>query len=390
MSATSAKSLDFDFWEFVCCSKCQLPFNSSGSTVPFWLTECGHVICNNHLSPDQTCAQCKSSGIQLIPLQYDMEPPMSEWFRSVPYMLDSAAYAVKFQQESMASQIRNLKARYQQQRTYIDQLKQDNIQLKRVNEMLTKQLSDGVNRDNEPATFTNANGKRPMIDVPHLSSPRSGATPSGPNRITLPPGQHPPQLSSNQATSSSSYNTTSPHLQRPGTSRFTQQFAYTPAHEASMRPPLLSHTQAAPKQPRVLQAYNKNTGVPSSSHKHPTPHIKSNSSPYNFDPSQAPHSSMGPPQVPRHASTNIQASPSRPVGQASNPKRFLPLSERFPPPPGTADNTATSRRFIPPVSTSRNQFRPATSLTSHVPASRGSANFSGGIGQRMPFVPGQS
>ncbi|KAJ3839750.1 hypothetical protein F5878DRAFT_534984 [Lentinula raphanica] len=244
MSATSAKSLDFDFWEFVCCSKCQLPFNSSGSTVPFWLTECGHVICNNHLSPDQTCAQCKSSGIQLIPLQYDMEPPMSEWFRSVPYMLDSAAYAVKFQQESMASQIRNLKARYQQQRTYIDQLKQDNIQLKRyehvfskkfidssltlaymlprVNEMLTKQLSDGVNRDNEPATFTNANGKRPMIDVPHLSSPRSGATPSGPNRITLPPGQHPPQLSSNQATSSSSYNTTSPHLQRPGTSRFTQ------------------------------------------------------------------------------------------------------------------------------------------------------------------------
>ncbi|KAJ3725820.1 hypothetical protein C8R42DRAFT_718098 [Lentinula raphanica] len=339
---------------------------------------------------------------------------MSEWFRSVPYMLDSAAYAVKFQQESMASQIRNLKARYQQQRTYIDQLKQDNIQLKRyehvfskkfidssltlaymlpptirVNEMLTKQLSDGVNRDNEPATFTNANGKRPMIDVSH---PRSGATPVGPNRITLPPGQHPPQLSSNQATSSSSYNinTTSPHLQRPGTSRFTQQFAYTPAHEASMRPPLLSHTQAAPKQPRVLQAYNKNTGVPSSSHKHPTPHIKSNSSPYNFDPSQAPHSSMGPPQVPRHASTNIQSSPSRPVGQASNPKRFLPLSERFPPPPGTADNTATSRRFIPPVSTSRNQFRPATSLTSHVPASRGSANFSGGIGQRMPFVPGQS
>ena len=44
---------DFDFWEFVTCSRCLLPFNldpSGAPSVPFWLTECGHVLCNNHIS----------------------------------------------------------------------------------------------------------------------------------------------------------------------------------------------------------------------------------------------------------------------------------------------------------------------------------------------------
>ncbi|GAW01189.1 hypothetical protein LENED_002770 [Lentinula edodes] len=172
MSAEPISASNFNFWEFVCCAKCQLPFNSgaNGSTVPFWLTECGHVICNNHLNSDQTCAQCRSPGIQLIPLQLDMEPPMSEWFRSVPYILDSAAYAIKFQQESMASQIRNLKVRYQQQRAYIEKLKQENAQLKQTNEMLTMQVTgtdDHSLPEHEPAAFLNANGKRPMIDVSH-------------------------------------------------------------------------------------------------------------------------------------------------------------------------------------------------------------------------------
>ncbi|KAK1228402.1 hypothetical protein PQX77_008539 [Marasmius sp. AFHP31] len=56
---------------------------------------------------------------------------MSEWFRSVPYMLDAAAYAAKFQQESMAAQIRLLKARHHQQRLYIDKLKREIAELRR-------------------------------------------------------------------------------------------------------------------------------------------------------------------------------------------------------------------------------------------------------------------
>lgn len=44
---------EFDIWEFVNCSKCHLQFSPdgvSGPSVPFWLTECGHIICNTHLS----------------------------------------------------------------------------------------------------------------------------------------------------------------------------------------------------------------------------------------------------------------------------------------------------------------------------------------------------
>lgn len=44
---------EFDFWEFVACARCHLPFSADSGAqppVPFWVTECGHVLCNNHLS----------------------------------------------------------------------------------------------------------------------------------------------------------------------------------------------------------------------------------------------------------------------------------------------------------------------------------------------------
>ena len=51
MTNISSDQSDFDFWEFVSCAKCQLSFSlDTGVAVPFWLTQCGHVICNNHLS----------------------------------------------------------------------------------------------------------------------------------------------------------------------------------------------------------------------------------------------------------------------------------------------------------------------------------------------------
>ena len=87
---------DFDVWEFVSCAKCQLAFSPdgiSGPSVPFWITECGHVICNNHLSAclqekkqdkcvakveldlvdaDQSCPSCNAQGIELMPLQKEV------------------------------------------------------------------------------------------------------------------------------------------------------------------------------------------------------------------------------------------------------------------------------------------------------------------------------
>lgn len=50
---TSTQESEFDIWDFMTCAKCNLPFASDGvnqPSVPFWLTNCGHVICNSHLS----------------------------------------------------------------------------------------------------------------------------------------------------------------------------------------------------------------------------------------------------------------------------------------------------------------------------------------------------
>ncbi|RPD66102.1 hypothetical protein L227DRAFT_648884, partial [Lentinus tigrinus ALCF2SS1-6] len=70
MSNVSA-SPELDFWEFVNCGICHLEFvkeNGSLSSVPFWLTECGHVVCNSHINPDHSCYECGSQGVQLMPL----------------------------------------------------------------------------------------------------------------------------------------------------------------------------------------------------------------------------------------------------------------------------------------------------------------------------------
>ncbi|KAJ6520652.1 hypothetical protein B0H19DRAFT_954561 [Mycena capillaripes] len=249
MSNVSAAPAEFDFWEFVSCSRCQLPFVSdSGAAVPFWLTECGHVVCNTHLNIDQSCAQCGMAGIQLVPLQREMEAPMSEWFRSIPHALDAVAYAAKFQQETMAFQIRYYKARQQQHRSLIDRLKRETAELKKVNEILAHEnaqfrqhlgYQDGEDGELEPSDAPNHNGKRPMNNSdqyrPRTSSSRSAVTPLGPNRLTLPPGQHPPSLSSNRAENpgpksySQSHRAPNASLNapRPGSSRFLEYVLYT-------------------------------------------------------------------------------------------------------------------------------------------------------------------
>lgn len=44
---------DLEFWDSVDCAKCHLlfaPERGPSPPVPFWLTECGHILCNSHLS----------------------------------------------------------------------------------------------------------------------------------------------------------------------------------------------------------------------------------------------------------------------------------------------------------------------------------------------------
>ncbi|THU79011.1 hypothetical protein K435DRAFT_34542 [Dendrothele bispora CBS 962.96] len=119
----------FDFWKYAACSKCQLPFFSDG-IVPFWLTECGHIICDLHLNADQSCAHC-GSRTQLFPLHPDIPTPMSELFRSVSHAI---AHAANLQQQAVASHtraLRALRARNEHGRLQIEELKRERAMLQR-------------------------------------------------------------------------------------------------------------------------------------------------------------------------------------------------------------------------------------------------------------------
>ncbi|KAI6132111.1 hypothetical protein EDD16DRAFT_1534629 [Pisolithus croceorrhizus] len=194
MSRTEQSSeQDLDFWDFVSCK--------GPPAVPFWLTECGHVVCNNHLSPDRSCAKCGDQGIELIPLQRNMDPPMSDWFRSLPHAIDGIANAVKFQQQSLATLVQHYRRQCLQLSATCDRLRNERKGTKRV-ETLRREITQlrqhpgsALMHSQEPSTHQNVNGKRPLIkaggqsgSVKTNSSPRSVPTPIAPLRLTLLPG----------------------------------------------------------------------------------------------------------------------------------------------------------------------------------------------------------
>ncbi|KAF8506353.1 hypothetical protein BU17DRAFT_57727 [Hysterangium stoloniferum] len=228
----------FDYWEFVHCAICFLPFipdpinaPAGPPTVPFWLTECGHTLCNNHINPDQSCGACGAVGVQLVPLQRDMLPPMCDWFRSFPHGLDALASAARFQQETMASLVRFYKRKCIQQqatisktkdaiaenkvlRNQIEQLQQENTQLRSGH-------GGGSDRQhqNQQQAFARDRYETRYHDRDRLSSsPRSVTTSAGPPRLIL-PQDHPQPVHSNVATTSNTQQTPQSHA-RPGPSTF--------------------------------------------------------------------------------------------------------------------------------------------------------------------------
>ncbi|CAK5277662.1 unnamed protein product, partial [Mycena citricolor] len=382
MSNVSSAQADFDFWEFVSCSRCQLPFVSdAGATIPFWLTECGHVLCNTHLQPDQSCAQCGMAGIQLVPLQREMEAPMSEWFRSVPHALDAAAYAAKFQQDTMAFQIRFYKSKQQHQRAVIDRLKRETAELKQVNAVLSQENTKfrqhlGFQDEFESSDAPNINNKRPMATSnhqrPRTSSSRSVATPLGPNRLTLPPGQQPPSLAVNASARS---NLEHPS-HRPGTTQFAEQYAYTsPGQYDSQNP---SYAQLAPRRSKQTQDQDRRQTYP----REPLPSGK-------FKPAQkapllshANSNSRGQAQVLQRQSQPQTMAPPPTPGEPGQRNKMLPPMDRF------AAPASDQQRFVPSTSSglpqrqSRHSLRDISTATPYR-----TGNIPAGSGQRVPFVP---
>ncbi|KAF9053811.1 hypothetical protein BDZ89DRAFT_1125523 [Hymenopellis radicata] len=421
MSNLSAAPPEFDFWEFVNCARCQLPFFSpSGATIPFWLTECGHIVCNNHLNADQSCAVCASPGIQLVPLQQEMDAPMADWFRSIPYALDSVAYAAKSPVPAgiHGAQIRYYKARHQQQRAYIEKLKQEIIELRRSNQYLSQGVQfqeqqeqqqeqqmehhDMIQRRDlqEPSTSTNVNGKRPMMEFQRpttSSSPHSGFIPPiGPNRLTVPPGQQPQNLAANRADELHQQRIHQQAHQRPESRSFQQQYAYIPPSTPHMPPPQVSHAQNRHhiNRTNTLQPSSTNSAtamppppVPTSKFKPAQP--SGNNRDQNRNVRQPP-----PPQ-----SNGLQRSTAN-VASTSNHQgslnRFLPPNERFAP-PSSVNKSDGGGRFVPPTPagapqrfiTRSNPRVPAAQSSSREPARAGTGipKTASGGGQRMPFIP---
>ncbi|TFK55098.1 hypothetical protein OE88DRAFT_999546 [Heliocybe sulcata] len=415
---------------------------SPESVPPCWTdtSRCFYlgVLKETRVDADQSCAKCGEAGIQVVPLQRDMDPPMSDWFRPVSDVLDSVAHAAKFQQETMASLAQYYRTKCHQQRGLIDRMKNEIIEIKAlrkaVEELKTEneQLRKYAQYSKEPSQEQNVNGKRRMLDPYRYeddprttSSPRSIVTPLGPDRLTLPPSQVQPKFSGGRqpeqrANAMMSHGASNSHTQlshpgnRPGSSRFMQyvivlsflvsryfcrsrQYAYT-TNDTAVLPPVLSHSQAAP----IRQAQNR----------------ASQSRPDQLQPQEGTWRSMLPPPPsgqPKRFKSSLggpprdhldMPPPPTPQGQATYDRPHNPAALH-------QSSSSASRRFVPPAPNQSVSMTPRTNRRFIPSAPSGGPTLSSNLGysgaphgisrtpsramgslqlqesnQRMPFIPG--
>ncbi|PVG00294.1 hypothetical protein CPB86DRAFT_237752 [Serendipita vermifera] len=192
----------YSIWEYVHCGVCLLPFvnprnPNAPPPVPFWLTECSHVVCNNHLNVDQTCRQCKTGEpVELMPLQRELPDPMGRWFQNMPTALEDMIGSVKFQHETMANLIRFYKSKCLSQKELIDRLRRELDSLKAGGNQIShanENVHDhGGNVEHDEF---NSNGKRRRVE--HTAPTRENEPPHRrtsafmpglrPSRLTLRP-----------------------------------------------------------------------------------------------------------------------------------------------------------------------------------------------------------
>ncbi|KIP08143.1 hypothetical protein PHLGIDRAFT_388983 [Phlebiopsis gigantea 11061_1 CR5-6] len=436
----SAPVRDFDFWEFVCCSKCHLsyiPDAGGPPTVPFWVTECGHVICNNHLRSDHRCAKCGATNVQVAALQQEMEPPMSNWFTPVPQAFDALAYTARFQIEALASLVRYYKKKCAHQRGLIERLRpliQEHREMKGIMEDL-RTKNDRLQMYMDTSNIPNANGKRQMLSrhAAHAnSSPLSVNVPIAPDRLTLPPEQQRPGFHERQHHSDDGPRSNEGN--RPGSRRFIERYAYnapTSREGRDVLPPNLSHAQLDP----VRRSQNRHLQHPVSNSAHISTGDDPRETSDDYRPAHLPHSyrqhdrpngdaaaRMPPPALPlnvSHGNRAAQSSLSNSVVPPSTPRHRTTIHLRPQYSAGVSSRHATTQsgsraatpsiqtqRFVPsvPSTPSTRNFSPLASNAAGPSSafSSGRAQLEGNpnsrfrmpssatsSGQRSPFVPGQ-
>ncbi|KAH8107063.1 hypothetical protein BXZ70DRAFT_271511 [Cristinia sonorae] len=386
---TAAPYPEFDFWEFAVCSRCHLPFTTVDGAppqVPFWITECAHILCNNHLNADQSCIQCGTQNVQIASLHRKMDAPMSEWFRPVTQTIDTLAFTARFQIESLVSQLRHYKRKCDHQRASLERAKlemQQYKQLRKKYEELktyTQQMKEhyrGHSRNSEPSDVM-SNGKRRMIDSSRSthtnSSPRSAAAPAGigPERLTLQPQPFTPRVT--RHTESGPLRAfprqgAAPDA-RPGSSRFVEQYAYDPPKHG--QPAVLSsgiqHSISNPNlgNPTSLQERYKHQqplegGDGRQRHRsgnHSSSYSRNDLIPPNTTSSQL---QMPPPPVPSSSSFTRSSS-----GELHSSRRSHPLPLR----PSDSSESLQSNRFMPGSTSNASSSRPTSVTTSHMQTQR--------------------
>ncbi|KIM87238.1 hypothetical protein PILCRDRAFT_305306 [Piloderma croceum F 1598] len=355
----------------------------------------------------------------------------------VSFIFDRSPCYPQFQQETMASLIRYYK---EKSRKTLDRLRselEEKKALKKENEDLrhqNRQLQQHID-PREPSDAMNANGKRPMAASYRAgtnSSPRSIVTPLGPNRLTIPPGQDAPNFSQQQGPDDShnaaNTNNFQAQMQRPGSSRFVEQYAYNPPQTSQFQAPQLSHTQAAPvrqyqarqaqqrtmmppppppESSRTVRVQGGGSGFkPSASGRslHP-PNLQSNAlssraSPERSDQNQPvarERRQMGPPptpqasiQAPNRAAFTPVTTQSQAQSQESYPRIQTASFADLQPSKSSArfSGSSSNNRFVPPQAMNGSQRFVAPGLRAPSRTTNGSHTSSGRGGQRMPFVPG--
>ncbi|QRV86146.1 casein kinase I [Ceratobasidium sp. AG-Ba] len=199
-----AEVSESSIWQYVHCSMCMvlfLPPNrpNPAPEVPFWVTDCGHVICNNHLKADQTCAACGTTNISCVPLQQrNMAPSILQWFVPVSESHEKLAIAANVQYNMLTELIEHYKRKYGAAKAVIMRLQGE---VKSLQEQLELQqnhqppshfpLDQRPIHDSGYSSGHSSGSKRRRIDIESnyhfaqggVSSPRSIHTPVVPSRL---------------------------------------------------------------------------------------------------------------------------------------------------------------------------------------------------------------